>query len=134
MNLVPYLSFNGNCEEAFKFYEKVLGGQIVFSMTWGQSPPEMQGPPAMKDKIMHATLKIGNATLQGADSPQYEKPAGINITIDTADSAEAERLFIELSADGNVMMPIQETFWAKRFAVLTDKFGTPWMINCSKPM
>jgi PhnB protein len=134
MNLIPYLSFNGNCEEAFKFYEKVLGGQIVFSMTWGQSPPDMQGPPAMKDKIMHATIKVGNQTLQGADSPQFEKPAGMHVTIDLADPAEADRIFGALSAGGNVQMPIMETFWAKRFAVFVDRFGIPWMINCSKPM
>jgi PhnB protein len=133
MTLNPYLSFNGNCAEAFQFYEKALSGKVLFSMTWGQAPPDMQ-MPGMKDKIMHTTMKVGDSTLQGADTPQHDKISGISVALDIPEVEEAERVFAALSAGGTVQMPIAETFWAKRFGMTLDKFGIPWMINCSKPM
>ena len=135
MDFTPYLTFNGECEEAFKFYERCLSGKITFMMTLGDSPMAEQTAPEWRGKIMHATLKVGNQVLQGADvlPEAYKKPQGITIAIGTDDIAEAERVFPALAENGTVHMPLQETFWAHRFGMVTDKFGTPWMVNCEKP-
>ena len=136
MQLNPYLSFDGNCREAFQFYEKVLGGKIVAMMTWAETPMKDQSPPETHNKIVHARLIAGEDVLMGRDAPggQYRKPQGITVTINTEEPIEAERIFQALSEGGAVMMPIAETFWARRFGMLTDRYGTPWMINCEKPM
>ncbi|MGF1493881.1 MAG: VOC family protein [Microcoleaceae cyanobacterium] len=132
MQLNPYLSFNGQCEAAFKFYEKCLGGKIGDMMRFTGSPMEADVPPEWKDKIMHASIKVGDVELMGADSlaQQYQKPQGCSVSIGLKDVAEAERIFQELSENGEVQMPIQKTFWAERFGMVVDQFGTPWMINC----
>lgn len=138
MQLNPYLNFNGQCEEAFKFYEACLGAKISFMVTYGNSPMADQAPPGWGGKILHATLTAGDQLLQGADVPpgQYQKPQGISVTLNMKEpeKADAERIFAALAEGGEVQMPIQETFWALRFGVVTDRFGTPWMINCEKPM
>jgi PhnB protein len=134
--LTMYLSFDGNCEEAFKFYEKVLSGKLQMMMRFGDAPPEVPRTPETANRIMHARLKVGAYQLMGGDSPQphSSKPQGFcaNIMVDTPN--EAERIFRELSDGGKVKMPIGETFWAPRFGMLTDKYGIPWMVNCEKPM
>ena len=134
MQLNPYLNFNGQCEEAFKVYEKCLNGKIEFLMTHGQSPMADKTPPEWKNKIMHATLRFGDQAIHGADAPPqyYEKPQGFSISINLKDASEAERLFRELSANGSVRMPLEKTFWAERFGMFTDRFGIPWMINCQQ--
>ena len=134
MNLIPYLSFNGQCEEAFKLYEKCLGGKISFMMTFEGSPMADQAPPGWGKKIMHATLKVGDTVVQGSDAPpkQYEKPQGMTVAIGLSDPAQAERIFKTLAEKGTVGMPLEETFWALRFGMLVDRFGTPWLINCEK--
>jgi PhnB protein len=134
MRLSAYLSFNGECEAAFKFYEKSLGGKIVYMMTWGASPMAAQAPPDWGQKILHCTFSLGDQILAGADAPpgQYRKPQGICVTFETGDPAEADRVFAALSEKAEVQVPIHETFWASRFAVLIDQFGTPWIINCGK--
>jgi PhnB protein len=131
-----YLNFNGECKDAFKFYEQCLGGKIVAMMTYGESPMAEQTPPEQRDKIMHVHLTVGDMVLMGADSPPeyFEKPQGFNINLQFDDVAEAERVFHALSENGTVKMPIQETFWAKRFGMAIDRFGTPWMINCFLPI
>ena len=136
MRIHPHLNFNGNCDAAFKFYENALGGKIVFKMTHGESPMANQIPENLHDKVMHVSLSIGDQVLQGADAwhDQYEKPQGIAVSLDIKEPAEADRVFNTLSQSGSVQMPIQETFWAHRFGMVTDQFGTPWMVNCSKPM
>ena len=136
MRVIPYLSFNGQCEAAFKFYEKCLGGKTLMMMTYGGSPMAEKSPPDWQKKIMHATLSLGDQQLHGADAPPglYSKPQGFSVTLDIADAAEAERVFQALAEKATVQMPIQETFWALRFGMLVDQFGTPWMINCGKPM
>ena len=134
MQLNPYLSFDGRCEAAFKFYEKVLGGKIVAMMTFGETPMKDQMPAEWHGKIAHARLTVGDAVLMGGDPPpqHYQPPKGITVTLGTVDPAEAERVFEALSEGGMVTMPIAETFWARRFGMLTDRFGIPWMINCER--
>jgi len=136
MQLNPYLSFNGECEAAFKLYEKCLGGKIAFMMPYEGSPMAEQAPAGWGKKILHVTLNIGSQVLQGADAPpnHYKKPQGISVSLDIKDPAEAERVFHALAEDGTVQMPIEETFWALRFGMLVDRFGIPWMINCAKPI
>ena len=134
MQLSPHLNFNGNCETAFKFYEKCLGAKITFMMPYEGSPLANEVPAEWRGKILHASLQVGDALILGADAPpgRYEKPQGFSVTLSPKDPAEAERIFVGLSESGTVTMPMQGTFWAARFGMLVDQFGTPWMINCQK--
>jgi len=127
------LSFNGQCEAAFRYYERCLNGKITFMLTWGDSPMAKDAPPAWSGKIAHATLEIGNTRIQGSDPApgRYETPQGFAISLDP-DVAEAENLFAALAQDGNITMPLQQTFWASAFAVVTDRFGVPWIINAGE--
>ena len=127
------LSFNGQCEAAFKFYERCLNGKITFMLTWGDSPMAKDAPPEWSSKIVNATLVVGNTRLQGSDSApgSYESPRGFVITLNPSEG-DAQRLFTELAEGGTVCMPLQQTFWAVRFGVLTDRFGIPWVINCEE--
>lgn len=134
MQLNPYLTFSGQCEAAFKFYEKVLGGKIEAMHSHAGSPMEDQVPPQWRSKIMHARLNVDGNVLMGSDAPpdRYEQMKGFTVTLGINDPNEAERVFKALSEDGTVKMPIQKTFWAARFGMLVDQFGTPWMINCEQ--
>jgi PhnB protein len=134
MDLNTYLMFDGTCETAFKFYEKVLGGKIVAMMTYAEMPGATEMSKDSKNRIMHARLQVGDKLLMASDSPpgRFEAAKGFNINISVKTAAEADRLFDALSVKGTINMPIQETFWAKRFGMLVDQFGTPWMINCEK--
>ncbi len=134
MKINSHVHFNGRCEEAFKFYEKSLGGKIQFMLPYGESPAVNQVPANWKGKIMHATIALGDQTLMGCDAPpdHYDEPKGFAVALHTSNPAEAERAFNELSQGGTVKMPMQETFWAKRFGMLVDQFGIPWMVNCEK--
>jgi PhnB protein len=136
MKLNSYLYFDGQCEAAFKFYEKCLDGKIEGIFPFGASPMAKDVPADWQNKVMHATLVIGDQTLMGADAPpdRYQKPEGFSVSIGLKDVAKAERIFKSLSEGATVTMPIQETFWAARFGMLTDQFGIPWMINCEKAM
>ncbi|MGH9722447.1 MAG: VOC family protein [Bryobacteraceae bacterium] len=129
------LSFNGQCEAAFKHYERCLNGKITFMLTWGDSPMAKDAPAEWSSKILHATLVVGDTRLQGSDSApgSYESPRGFSITLNPGEG-DAERLFMELAEGGIVRMTLQETFWAHRFGVLTDRFGITWAINCEKPV
>jgi len=135
MQINPYLMFSGQCEAAFNFYAQVLGGKIAFKITYGESPEAEKCPSAMKNQIMHAHLVVGSLSLMGSDSPpdRFNKPQGMFISLGIEKPEEAERIFKTLSENANVLMPIGETFWAQRFGMLVDQFGTPWMINCEKP-
>jgi PhnB protein len=134
MQLNPYLTFNGQCEAAFKFYEKVLGGKIEAMMTYGSSPIAEQMPSDWRNKIMHARMTVGDKMLMASDAPpdRCEAMKGIMVTLGIDEPGEAERIFHALSESGTVQMPLQETFWARRFGMLVDQFGTPWMVNCEK--
>lgn len=132
MQLNTYLTFNGQCEAAFKFYEQCLGGKIVAMFTFAGTPAANQAPPEWLGKIMHATLRVGDSILMGSDPPpDHYKPAkGFTVNIAVEDAAEAERIFHALSENGTVGMPIQKTFWAERWGMVIDQFGIPWMVNC----
>ena len=134
MQLNPNLMFNGQCEAAFKFYEKVLGGKIEAMMRFEGSPMAAQTPPERRNKIMHARMTVGDKILMGTDAPpdRYEPMKGFSVTISVDDPDQAERIFRALSENGTVQMPIQKTFWAARFGMLVDQFGTPWMVNCKQ--
>jgi PhnB protein len=131
-----YLSFNSQCEEAFRFYEKCLGGKITMMMKYGESPMAEQTPAGQRENVMHVTFQLGSDILNGADSPpeHYRTPQGFSVALDLSDPAEAERIYEAFSEKGTVQMTLQETFWAQRFAMVTDQFGIPWMINCGKPL
>ena len=135
MIINPYMSFNGDCKAAFALYEKCLGGKIEMSMTYAGSPMASQVPAEWGDKILHITMSLGDQRLQGADAPpgRYEKPQGFSVALALDDTAEASRIFKELSDGGTVQLPLQETFWAAAFGMFTDRFGIPWIINCAKP-
>ena len=134
MQCIAYLNFNGNCAEAFKFYAEVFKAKIDQMMTGKDIPPGVNMPNAdlWKDKVMHVSLKGDGFDLAGSDTPAqyYEKPQGFAVTLGVTDPAEAERLFKALSQGGSVRMPLEKTFWAKKYGMCTDRFGIPWMVNC----
>ena len=134
MQLNPYLMFPGQCEAAFKFYEKVLGGKIEAMLPNEGSPMAEHVAPEWRNKIMHARLTVGDTILMGSDAPpdRYEQMRGFSVTLNIDEAKQAERVFSALSENGTIQMPIQETFWAVRFGMLVDQFGTPWMINCEQ--
>jgi PhnB protein len=134
MQIVPYLNFNGQCKAAFEFYEQCLGGKIVAMFTYGDTPAAEHVSAGSRDRIMHARLVAGDAVLMGSDSPpeMFEAMKGLYVSLLVDTTQEAERIFHALAEGGAVVMPIEETFWAERFGMVVDRFGTPWMINCEK--
>ncbi len=134
MQINVYLMFNGNCEVAFKFYERCLGGKITMMLNHGAAPSAENIPANWHDKIMHARLEIGDRVVMGSDSPPeyFEETKGFYVQLEIGDPAEAERIFHALAENGKVRMPFAQTFWALRFGMLVDQFGIPWMVNCEK--
>ena len=134
MRLTPNLSFGGQCEAAFKCYERAFGGTIVTMLTYDKSPMAEQVPPSWREKIYHATLTVGDNVLMGSDPvpEQYEPPKGFAVVIGLDDPSEADRIFPVLAENGTVNMPLQQTFWAVRFGVVDDQFGISWAINCEQ--
>ena len=134
MELSPYLNFGGQCEAAFKFYERCLGGKIEAMITYAGTPAEEHAPPELRNKILHARLIVGGNALMGSDAPpdRYEASKSFSVSLQIDDPADAERIFHSLAENGIVQMPIQQTFWADRFGMLVDQFGVPWMVNCGK--
>ena len=132
MKLTPQVSltFNGQCEAAFTFYERCLNGTISGFFRYRGSPMASQAPPGWEDKIMHATLTIGESAISGADVPQYETPRGFSILLQMNDPVAAERVFQALSENARIETPFQKTFWASGFGSLIDQFGIPWSVNC----
>jgi len=131
MQLNPYLTFNGQCEAAFKFYEKCLGGKIEAMIAHTGTPAEQHVPPEWREKIMHARLAVNDEVLMGSDAPpdHYKEPKGFSVSLQFKDIKEAERVFHALAENGKVGIPLQQTFWAARFGTVVDRFGIPWMIN-----
>jgi PhnB protein len=134
MQLNPYLTFDGRCEVAFKFYAKVLGGKIEAMMPHKGTPAENHVPAGWAKKILHASLVVGDHVLMGSDAPpeRYQAAKGISVTLVFKTRKEGERIFKALAKNGKVEMPFQETFWSSGFGMLVDQFGVPWMINCNK--
>lgn len=134
MKINTYLSFNGNCAEAFKFYEQALGGKIEGIHKYGDSPMAAQAPPGFGEKIMHVHLKVGDQDIMGADAPpgMFSQPQGFSVSIHVKTVEDAERLFAALSPGADIKMPIQQTFWSPRFGMLIDRFGIPWMVNAEQ--
>ena len=130
MHINPYLQFSGNCAEALKFYETALGANVAFRMTFGEAPEPP--PPGWADKIMHASFTIQGSPLMASDTPPgfYQKPAGFRVSISLTEPETAQAWFNALAEGGSVEMPLQKTFWAVLFGMVTDRFGIPWMINC----
>ena len=132
MQVNPYLYYNGNCEAAFKYYEKVLGGKIEFMMRADEGPADMKPEPGWEKKIMHAKLTLDGEIIMASDAPpgHYRQPQGYSVSLTVEDVADGERKFKALAEGGSVNMPYSKTFWAKGFGMCVDQFGIPWMVNC----
>jgi PhnB protein len=131
MQINPYLSFKGDCEAAFKFYEQCLGAQLGAIFRYGGTPLADQVPANWSDKIMHGNLRFGDQVVMAGDvaPDRYEEPKGFSLSIHIKSTADAERIFHELAKDGKVVVPLEQTFWAARFGMVVDRFGIPWLIN-----
>ena len=130
----PYLFFNGRCEEAVEFYKKALGAEVQMMMRYKESPeppPPGMVPPGFENKIMHASLKIGQTIVMASDGCSTEKPKfeGFSLSLAVPTETEAERAFAALAKGGKVGMPLTKTFWSPRFGMLTDRFGIGWMVS-----
>jgi PhnB protein len=132
MRIRVHLSFDGQCEAAFRAYQHILGGELVTMLKYGESPMAQQSPAEMYDKILHATLKLADQELLGADvAPgDFERPQGFSVVLDALKLAEGERIFRALAEGGSVRVPFQKTFWSPSYGMLVDRFGVPFEINC----
>jgi PhnB protein len=131
----PYLNFDGQCAEAFKYYAQVLGGTIEAMMTHGESQIAGEVPREWHDRILHARLVVGDQLLLASDSPpeMYQKPQGLYVSLQVDKPSDARRIFDALAENGTVTMPFEKTFWAAGgFGMCVDRFGTPWMVNCEQ--
>jgi PhnB protein len=130
--LNPYLFYNGNCEAAFKFYEKTLGAKIEMLLRNADAPPDMPSPPERKNQVMHGRLSIDGQMLMASDAPpeHFNKPQGFSVSLTVRDPKEAERKFHALCEGGSINMPFGKTFFSRGFGMGMDQFGIPWMIYC----
>jgi PhnB protein len=130
MQLNTYLNYGGNCEQAFRFYEQHLGGRVTMMMRHGEAPDGSPVSPEWKDKVLHARMTLGGTDLMAADIPsdrfQAMRSAYLTLTVDS--TAEAERVYALLTEGGEIFMKMDETFFASRFAMFRDRFGTSWML------
>ena len=131
MQVNPYLSFKGDCEAALDLYARCFGVARGTIFRYGGSPMAGDVPAYWSDKVMHATLTIGDQVLMAADvTPErYEAPKGFSMSVHVDTAADAERIFDQLGEGGRALMPIAKTFWAERFGMVVDRFGVPWLIN-----
>ncbi|SDK52715.1 PhnB protein [Pseudomonas delhiensis] len=135
MKIQAYLIFDGNCEEAFNRYAQVLGGKLPMLMRFKDAPDMGQIPPDAADRVMHVRLEVGDQVLMGSDNcppMPYEGTKGVSVSLQVDSKAEARRIYDALSEGGQVTMELQQTFWAAAFAMFTDRFGVPWMVNCEQ--
>ena len=130
MKLYTYLNYGGNCRQAFEFYVQHLGGKITELTTHGEMPGEAKVPPDWKDAVLHARMDLGETVLLGADIPpeRFQPMRSAYLTLIVDSSKEADRIYALLKAGGQIFMPMEETFFAHRFAMLRDRFGTSWML------
>ena len=130
MKLYTYLNYGGNCRQAFEFYVEHLGGKITMVTTHGEQPEPNKVPPGWENAVLHARIELGDTILLGADIPperfQPMRSAYLTLMVDSID--EAERIYALLAEGGQIFMPMEETFYAHRFAMLRDRFGTSWML------
>ena len=129
----PYIAYSGNCQEAIDFYKDALGAELLYAQSYGESPMAEMGPAHY---IMHATMKVGDTHIMMCDQPGSEGAASgsnISLAIGLDDTGKARTIFEALADGGNVTMPLDKTFWAEAFGMLTDKFGVNWMVNCDAP-
>jgi PhnB protein len=135
MRLITYVNFAGKCAEAFRYYEQHLGAKVGMMMTHGQNPtPSPYTTGEWKDAVLHARIAIGGTELAGADVPKAEPMRSAYLTLNTESDGEAERIFSALSDGGQVLMPMEETFFASRFGQTRDRFGINWMIIHERPV
>jgi PhnB protein len=133
LGVSPYIAFKGNCRQAIEFYQTALGAEVLFTQTVGDSPMSSMGPA---ENIMHCTIKVGGSTIMMCDDPKPDPAAGngnISLAIGLNDPERARQLFGSLAVGGTVIMPIEKTYWAEAFGMVTDKFGVKWMVNCEAP-
>jgi len=132
MQMTPYLSFKGECEAAFNFYQECLGGRPGELFRYAGTPLANQVPEDWSNKIMHGSLMLGGQVLMGGDvaPDKYEAPKGFSLSLQIKSAIDAERIFHELAGGGRVLVPMEKTFWAERFGMVVDRFGIPWLINC----
>jgi len=133
-----YLNFSGNCEEAFNFYKNAIGGEITMLSRFNEMPPDPNHPPLPEEysnKIMHMTLSFGDdCMIMGSDQPEGFGPPrqegnNFSISIDPGSRKDTDKVFNKLAIDGQISMPLQDTFWEAYFGMLTDKFGVSWMVS-----
>jgi len=133
MQVQPYVCFEGRCDEAIEFYRKALGAELTFRMRFNEMPGGCDGhvAPGTENKVMHASLRIGDSTVF-VSGGRVRPPAefkGITLSIQVKDPTQAERAFAALADGGQVFMPLAQTFWSPKFGMLTDRFGVTWMVN-----
>ena len=133
MKLNTYVNFAGSCAEAFRFYEKHLGGKVGMVMTRAELPDQSQVKPESKGAVVHARISIGGTELMGSDVESAQPMRSAYLSLSVQSDSEAERIYLALSDGGEVFMPMQETFFASRFAQLRDRFGINWMLTCERP-
>jgi PhnB protein len=133
MKLDIYLNYPGNCRDAFRFYEEHLGGKITMLMTHGEGPNAGNLPADQRDAVLHARLELGATVVMGADIPNSEPMRSAYLTLTTDTAEDAERVYALLSDGGQIFMKMEKTFFANRFAMLRDKFGTSWMLLHETP-
>ena len=134
MEMYTYVNFAGRCREAFKYYEKHLGGRIGMLMTHADAPGTSPLGPEWKDAVLHARISLAGAELAGADIPGAQPMRSAYLSLNVDSDSEAERIFAALADGGEVFMPLEETFFASRFGQLRDRFGINWMIVRQRPM
>jgi len=126
----PYIAFKGNCREAIEFYKGALDAVVLFTQTVGESPMSNMGPAG---NIMHCTIKVGDSTIMMCDDPRpgaVTDGGNISLAVGLNDPARAKQLFDNLAMGGTVLMPLEKTYWAEAFGMVTDRFGIRWMVNC----
>jgi PhnB protein len=133
LGVSPYIAFQGNCRQAIEFYKTALDAEVLFTQTVGESPMPDMGAAG---NIMHCTMKVGDSTIMMCDDPRSDSGAAggnISLAIGMNDAERARRIFGELARNGSVIMPLEKTYWAEAFGMVTDQFGVKWMVNCDAP-
>jgi PhnB protein len=133
LGVSPYIAFKGNCREAIEFYRSALDAEVLFTQTVGESPMSDMGPA---ENIMHCTIRVGDSTIMMCDDPRPDAAAGdgnISLAIGLNDPEGAKQVFGNLAKDGTIVLPLEKTYWAEAFGMVTDKFGVKWMVNCDAP-